>query len=132
MVIAVPLRGANRPKLKKTMASQRISRTRNGKGMLLPAFSANSQRACPRLSESVSASERSQRCLSSVGASDSAQEWMAGDAQYASWRLRQSPLLTDCSRDQCHQTPITTNSMAGSISTTMTGAHGASMPQVGR
>jgi hypothetical protein len=32
-----PLRGANRPKLKKTMASQRISRTRNGKGVLLPA-----------------------------------------------------------------------------------------------
>ena len=38
--IAVPLAGANRPKLAKTIASQEISRIRNGNGMLLPPCSA--------------------------------------------------------------------------------------------
>ena len=52
-VIAVGLGGANNPKPAKTMASQKISKTKNGFGMLLPARWASDPRAWIRVLDSV-------------------------------------------------------------------------------
>src|SRR6266403_3115166 len=69
-IITVALRGANKPKLRNSMVSQKSSTTRKGTGSALCACSINSQRACSISLLICSACERSWRWASVAGVSE--------------------------------------------------------------